>query len=280
MMKHILLPTDFSENAWNALRYGIELFKKTTCTFHLVHINPIVAYAGGETTIFAPPELVEETLLRKSSLQLQELLKRIAQLPLNKEHTFVTKALHAFFVDSIRQELLDNPIELIIMGTKGASGLKEVAMGSNTGDVMTKVNCPLLAVPESAAFVKPQEIAFPTDYKTGYNTNVLGAMVAMVTLCQAKLRVVHISKKTADLSSDQARNKEVLTNRLNHVEHSFHMVTGHKLETTLQSFVETKHIDMIVMAPKNLNFLQRILFTPTVEKISYHTRVPFLVLHE
>ena len=279
-MKHILLPTDFSENAWNALRYGMELFKKTTCTFHLVHINPIVAYAGGETTIFAPPELVEETLLRKSSLQLQELLKRIEQLPLNKEHTFVTKALYAFFVDSIRQELQDNPIELIIMGTKGASGLKEVAMGSNTGDVMTKLNCPLLAVPESAAFVKPQEIAFPTDYKTGYNTNVLGVMVAMVTLCQAKLRVVHISKKTADLSSAQLRNKEVLTNHLNDVEHSFHSVMGRKLETTLQSFVETKHIDMIVMAAKNLNFLQRIIFTPTVEKISYHTRVPFLVLHE
>ncbi|WP_245726521.1 hypothetical protein [Pricia antarctica] len=64
------------------------------------------------------------------------------------------------------------------------------------------------------------------------------------------------------------------------MEHGFHSLTGTKLETAVQAFTESRDIDMIAMVAKNLNFFQRILFRPEVEKISYHTKVPFLVLHE
>ena len=74
--------------------------------------------------------------------------------------------------------------------------------------------------------------------------------------------------------------KEFLDNYLVDIDHSFHTLSGNQLEAAVQAFTESRDIDMIAMVAKNLNFFERILFRPDVEKISYYVKVPFLVLHE
>lgn len=279
-MQQILIPTDFSKNAWNALKYGLELFNKTKCTFHLLHINPVPPYSGAGTSVRAASENFRDTILKESREELQELLMRIEKLPFDTKHTFVTLAIYDYVVDAIKRESEKKKIDLIIMGTKGASGLKKATIGSNTGDVITKIKCPLLAVPEDAEFSRPREIAFPTDYHIGYDVKVLDTLIHMAMLNDSIIRVLHISKKGEELSEEQTKNKDFLDDYLVDVEHSFHSLTGTKLETAVQCFTESRNIDMVAMIAKNLNFFQRILFRPAVEEISYHTEVPFLVLHE
>jgi nucleotide-binding universal stress UspA family protein len=279
-MLHILVPTDFSRNSWNAIKYGLELYKDRNCTFYLLHIHPIPPYSGAGSSVKASLGLMEETILKKSKESLAQLVVRINDLSLSAKHSFVTIARYDFFVDSIKKEVEEKKINFIIMGTKGASGIKKVTMGSNTGDVITKVKCPLLAVPENSIFKIPEEIAFPTDYHLGYDLKVLDVLVEMVTMNNSVLRVLHISKKGERLSEEQLNNKSFLDDYLKDVEHSFHSLTGTDLETAVQCFTESRDIDMIAMVAKNLNFFQRILFRPKVEQISYHTDIPFLVLHE
>lgn len=279
-MKQILIPTDFSENSWNAIRYGLELFKASKCTFYLLNINPIPPYSGAGTAIRAAAENFEKQVLRESKKELQSLLKRIEKLALSTNHTFVTIAIHDYFVDAIRREAEEKKIDLIIMGTKGASGLKKVTIGSNTSAVITKVKQPLLAVPEDVIFSSPKEIAFPTDYHIGYHVKVLDTLIEMATSNDAFIRILHLAKKGEELSNEQLEKKDFLHEYLIDVKHSFHRLTGTKLETAVQCFTESRAVDMIAMVAKNLNFFQRILFRPAVEEISYHTKVPFLVLHE
>ncbi len=279
-MKNILIPTDFSGNAWNAIRYGMALFKKTKCTFYIVNVHPITAYSGGEAAMYASQEILEQSILKENKEQLQKLLKEIERLPFNTKHTFHTLAHYGFFTHYIKQEVNEKNIDLIIMGTKGASGIKAVSLGSNTGDVITKVKCPVLAVPEDAEYHRPKEIAFPTDYHLNYDVKVLEGLKDVVLLHGSAVRFLYISKAGVELTDQQTKNQKFMEDYLAGSEHSFHKVTGEKLETAVQCFTESRDIDIIVMVAKNLNFLQRILFRPTVEKISYHTKVPFLVLHE
>ena len=135
-------------------------------------------------------------------------------------------------------------------------------------------------MPENTIYKTPREIAFPTDYHLGYDLNVLDTLIEMVNLNKSDLRILHISKKGEKLSDEQLENKEFLNDYLQDVNHSFHSLTGEDLETSVQCFTESRDIDMITMVAKNLNFFQRILFRPKVEKISYHTDIPFLILHE
>lgn len=276
---HILIPTDFSENAWNALSYGAQLYKDVQCTFHLLHINPIPAYTEAGTSVRISSKMEEGNILIESRASLERLLFKIEKVDTNPKHSYTTISLRNFFIEAIEDEVKSRGIDLIIMGTKGASGLKKATLGSNTGNVVTKVKCPLLAVPENTVYKRPREIAFPTDYHLGYDLNVLDTLVKMVNLNKSGLRILHISKKGEGLSGGQLRNKEFLDDYLQGVEHSFHSLTGGNLEASIQCFTESRDIDMITMVAKNLNFFQRILFRPKVERISYHTDIPFLVLH-
>lgn len=279
-MQQLLIPTDFSKNAWNALKYALQLFENTTCTFHIVHVNPLPPYSGAGSSIRAASDNFQDAVLKESRESLEQLIKEIKKLPFKTDHTFIPLAVHDYFIAVVKREAERRKIDLIIMGTKGASGLKKVTLGSNTGEVITKIKCPLIAVPEDSQYSQIKEIAFPTDYHIGYDVKVLDTLIQMAIMNDSLIRILHISKKGEKLSAEQLKNKDFLDDYLVDVEHTFHSLTGTKLETAVQCFTESRDIDMIAMVAKHLNFFQRILFRPAVEEISYHTEVPFLVLHE
>lgn len=279
-MKNILIPTDFSENAWNALLYGISFFKKTHCAFYIVHVNSVNTNTSGETAMFLSPDILEESILVESKEKLNKLMSKIEHLPLNVKHEFKPIALYGFLTDHIKTQVKEKKIDLIIMGTKGSTGLKSVSIGSNTGDVITKVPCTVLAVPEHAVYSGIKEIGFPSDFQLTYDHKILETLKDILLLKKSALRLLYVSLKNEKLSPIQENNKRILMEHYKDIECSFHVVTGKKIDESIQCFIESRNLDMLVMVAKNLNFLERILFRPTVEKISYHTKVPFLVIHE
>ena len=278
-MKNILLPTDFSKNSWNAIKYALQFHKNTACNFYLLHVTVISNYATGEYPLIPMGSLVYQTLLEQAKTSLKDLLEKIKQLPSNPKHKFYTISSYGFFTDAVNNQIDEKNIDLIVMGTKGASGLSEV-IGSNTGDLITKVKCPSLIVPEKAVYRDPKEIAFPTDYNVFYQHKILDTIAELAKMYDSAIRILHIVKKDETLTASQIENKEFLNNFFLDEKHSFHILTNKKIEEGVQCFVESRNIDMIIMVAKNLNLFQRILFKPVVEEISYHIEIPFLVLHE
>ena len=279
-MKNILIPTDFSDNAWNALCYGLSFFKKTHCIFHIVHVNSTHTSSSGETAMFISSEILEKTILKDSKEKLEKLLEAIAHLPLNPKHEFRTLALYGFLTDHLRKVVQTKEIELIIMGTKGSTSLKTVSIGSNTGNVITKVPCAVLAVPEQATYNNIKEVGFPSDFQLKYGSKVLDMLKEILLMKKSNLQFLFVSLKNEEMSTLQLKNKAFLIDYFNSLKPSFHVITGKKIDEAIQGFTESRDSDMLVMVAKNLNFLERILFRPTVEKISYHTKIPFLIIHE
>ncbi|WP_378187623.1 universal stress protein [Aquimarina sp. W85] len=283
-MKKILIPTDFSENSWSAIVYAVAFFKKSTCTFYLLHITPTEGIIVDEplfTVENNKDAILVDSTTTNAKAKLDELLKRIDKLPLNTKHTFKPLVEFVFFVDGIRKHVVDKHIDYIVMGTKGASNALQRTIGSNTGDVITKVKCPVLIIPENARYSRPKEIAFPTDYNINYKAKVVDTLTQLLLDKKAALRVLHVAKKEEKLSDNQLINKNFLDQQLgNAIPHSFHFLSNPNIEQAVQCFIESRDINMITMVAKNLNFFQRILFQPLVEEISYHIDIPFLVLHE
>lgn len=280
-MKNILLPTDFSENSWNAIEYALHFYKKSKCNFYLLHVTRISSLVVEDTPYVPTEAVIEDTYTKPAKKKLKEILKRISnQFPNHTKHKFYTLTDYNFFIESIRKHVSEKNIDMIVMGTKGASGLQKYIIGSNTGDVITKVQCAVLVVPENAKFTKIKEVAFPTDFALSYDIKTLQPISEILETYNSSLRILHISKKGEELNLDQQKNKELLDDYFNEDEYSFYFLTNNKIEAAIQCFVESRDIDIITMVAKNLNYFQRILFLPRVEEISYHTEVPFLVLHE
>ena len=280
-MKNILLPTDFSENSWNALKYALLFFENSTCNFYLLHINRLNNIVARDTPYVPTQELIDDLFNKPSKIKLQELLKRIKdEFPSNKNHKFYTLTDYNFFIDSIREHVDEKKIDMIVMGTKGASGLQEFIIGSNSGDVITKVSCTTLVVPENARYEGITEMAFPTDFALSYGIQTLYPISEILEKYDSYLRILHISKKNKDLNESQQKNKELLEDYFSESKYNFHFLTNINIEDAIQCFIQSRNIDLIVMVAKNLNYFQHLLFHSKVEKISYHTHIPFFVLHE
>ena len=280
-MKAILLPTDFSDNSWNAIEYALNFYKHTTCHFYLLHVNRLNNVVIEDYLYDDTQEIVIDVNVENAKKQLKELQQKIAlNFNNNKNHKFYTLTDDNFFIESIRQHVDKKKIDVIVMGTKGASGFPGYITGSNTGDVITKVKCTTLVVPENATFKKIEEVAFPTDFSLCNELQILEPITEILEEKKSSLRVLNISKKVTALNEDQQKSKELLEDYLYNYIHSFHFLTNKKVEDAVQCFVNSRNIDMIVMVAKNLNYFQQILFHTKVTEISYHTDVPFLVLHE
>ncbi len=278
-MKNILIPSDFSENSWNAIKYALDFFKNTPCNFYVLHVTLATNYATSESPIFSTTADVD-ILLKQHKTSIQNLVVKIKKYSQNSQHNFYPVSSYNFFIEAIRNQIEEKKIDLIVMGTKGASGLNEVILGSNTGDLITQVKCPVLIIPENAVFKTPTEIAFPTDYNIFYQHEILNQISELAKMYNSIIRILHIVKNKEELTKFQQENKSFLNDFFNGEKHSFHKITNKKIEQGIQCFAESREIDMIIMIAKNINLFQRILFKPTVEDISYHTEIPFLVLHE
>lgn len=275
-MKHILVPTDFSNNAWNALEYALFFFRKVHCRIYVVHA---VKGRDSKEAFSMGPTLEHTTVSPNENMQIWT--KRIERLPLNIKHEFNYVLRPGNLISTLRELVGEHTIDYIVMGTKGASGLKEMTIGSHTGDVITRVKCPTLVVPEDADPAKIREIAFPTDFNIGYKKKVLDTLLDIMQLAGSDLKIVHVGNRPNQLSASQKENQVFLEEYLGEdTAFDYQFLTNDDLEHALQTFVESRDIGMIAMIAKNLNFFQRILFRPTVKSIGFHTHTPFLVLHE
>ena len=279
-MKNILIPTDFSKNSWNAIEYALKFFENSCCNFYLLHVNTINTLVVAETTYMPTQEVIEEAFIKPANVNLKEAINRIKSISKNDKHKFFTLTDYNYFIDSIRKHVSEKKIDIIVMGTKGASGLKKLIVGSNTGDVLTRVHCSTLVVPENAKYVKLKEIAFPTDFSSFYSLELLKLILEILDQYQASINILHINKKGVTLNLDQQINKGYLEDYFANNNFNFHHLTNNNIESAIQSFVEKRKVNLITMVAKNLNYFQRILFHPTIKEISYHTDIPFLVLHE
>lgn len=274
---NILIPTDFSENSWNAIRYALALFEKTPVRFYFLHVIPDQedhAHHGN------PMAMETDDTLTMPRASFSVFLKKLKKISLSKDHRFYTTMEDGAFTGVIRKKIKDYQIDMIVMGTNGASGYKEATVGRNTTDVITRVKCPVLVIPAKAQFVPPKDICLPTDFNNFFKHKVLKTLKSIVDLNDSTLSVLYVSKTSKQLNAFQDDHKNQLKIQLSDLHHSFHFIVDQTLEEAVEAFVRPREIGMIAMMAKNLNFFQHILFHPVARKISYHSEIPFLVLHE
>ncbi len=279
-MQRILVPTDFSENSWNAIKYAFAFFKGETLDFYFLHVGFQGMAEDLNEDLYTNGLAFAAAQSKGALAKLADLKERIELIFPNHKHRLHTHFENSLFVEGIRKASKKWDIDLIVMGTKGASGLKEVTLGSHSGAVITRVKCPTLIVPENASFQNPANIAFPTDFNMPYKNRVLKTLQSFARYHASTIKILRVVRKGGNLEPEQIKNKDYLSDALQGTPHSFHWIQSPELEPGLQTFVDSMDINIIAMVGKNLNFFQRLLFKPKVAKISYHTKIPFLVLHE
>lgn len=281
-MKNILIPTDFSENAWNATRYAIELFSNDCCVFHLLNTYTPAIASSRFMASSLDGGMVENSAQLSSKKGLQNFVERISQYFDNSKHSFKTISSFSFLVDEVKEVIEEYSIDLVVVGTKGASGLEEVFMGSNTVRIIKSVkSCPVLAVPQHFEFNRPKEIAFATDFNRFYTESELRPMLDMALTFGAAIRIVHVQYKISALSELQQFNLSMLRKYLRGVEHYVHTVSElNSVSQTLEVFAKELDIHLLAMLNYQHSYMERMTREPIVKRMAFHSQIPLLVIPE
>lgn len=282
MKNKILIPTDFSAHAWNALEYASNLFKDDKCTFYLLNAFQLYHFTTDSLILPEPGETEYEKAREESETSLKKLIDGIELQFNNPIHHFEIISSYNPVLEAVKESVYEKQISLIIMGTKGETNAANIIFGSNAVDVMEKIqHCPVLVIPEVASFMneRKKEIVFATDFKINYNHKELESLISIAKRIKAPVRILHILEN-GKLTPEQENNKEILRENMKDLVSTFHTLTNIKVAAGVHSFIESRGSEMLALIHKKHNVLNSIFSKSLVEKVGYKPKVPVLAMHD
>ena len=273
MKKNILLPTDFSDNAWSAVVYALKLYEEELCTFYFLHSTKMKV-----STMSNMSNKLLRVMAENAMNELSELKELAETSNANANHSFEIILSSNDLFHSMETIIEKNNIDMVVMGTKGATGAKEIVFGSNTVNSIKKIkNCPVLAVPDEFDFVIPEQIAFPTDFNRLYGAE-LQPLLNLADLYNSKIRVLHINKEDS-ISEAQDYNLDQLKVALENYGYSFHWMPDYsKKDEAIKDFIDELNINILVMINYKHSFIESLVKEPVIKKLGFQPTIPFLVI--
>ncbi len=274
-MKHILFPTDFSDNSEHALPFALEvgrLFDSEITLFNAYKMP----YSKSNLLVSMKDRMKEDS---------DQELEKLKQKALSREKyahlTIKTQSASGGFVSSIPRIAKSSNSSMIVMGTKGASGLKEMFIGSNTLEVIQTTHCPVLAIPENAVLKKISKIAFATDFRAIKNPDCLAPMFDIARKLDLPIEFVNVVRKQESVNTEEkAKNAIQLEAMAKDIKTSIFYISNEDIIDGLGDYINNVHPDLIVMLSRKHTLFERIFLKSITNKLSFRTEIPLLVLDE
>lgn len=267
-MQNILVATDFSDNAKNAVSYAAQLAKKLNARLTLLHAYML------PTPVSEVPNLLlnAEEIQRDNERTAKDVVDDIAGRYGISADYIVRLGFPSDEIDSIIE---DQPIDLVVMGMRGKGALEKM-MGSTTTATIKKINKPTLVVPEQAAYSDIKQAVYATDFSYDVDFNVYSPLLQLLQAFEATLHIVHVQKKADAETADIAK----LDPAFKAVPHEFHIVTDSEVKHGIESYLQENRTDLLVMITHGHSFLERLFGKSHTKAMVYDTAVPLLVLQD
>ncbi len=269
-MHRILVPTDFSDNTQTALNYAIDLANQFSCKLTLFNTYKLSHRAG----MFIG---VERLMREESREQMAELLKK-TRGRVEKEVILEGKVAKGEAITTIIRAAKKLETDIIVMGTQGASGLKEVFIGSTTNGVMVGSKTPVLVVPSEFEYRPFRTIALSVDDKMISSKVSIEVLRMIIYKYNANVCTVHIGSEGSITNTIE----ESLAKTLEGIKFNFHKIEANEqnINLELETFVKSEKVDMLCMIKRDRGFWGNLFHSSVTTKEVFHSAVPILVLHE
>lgn len=276
-MQKILIPTDFSNNAFKAIYYSMELAQRSGADIFLLHvIEPALDFAKMQEVSS------NEQMVDRISSELIALHKTLTSMFPGVK---VTKHLSGGTpVESIVKYAEVENIDLIVMGTSGASGLKEFFIGSVASGVISKADIPVLTIPASYEPEEPDAILLATNLFEKDRT-ILQKVISLSKKFYTTVHVVVFKEMNGDKNADFIYNEEQLNNYLKFLKESFPdtvfkgaLLEGEDFELTIDRYCNEHEVDVIAMVHYPKTFFEKLLKKSMTRSMSLHSTTPVLAI--
>lgn len=268
-MNKILVPTDFSDHANKALAFAIDVANQLGSEITLLHNYQVFSSTGSFVSVGS---YMEEDAAAQMLGLINEYEPRLKERGKIQSKIVRTDSIIQFIAKMADQSGYD----LIVMGTQGASGLKEIFIGSVTNGVIRNTHTPILAIPKDYEYRPVKNIIFAVDEQGISAPEVTLPLVKLAKGYEAKVRIYHL-----DTGADSDGIDPTIDQYLKGVEHSFHYeLQGDKIIDSINQFVEDYDAELLCLIRRKRGFLEDIFHVSITSREAFHSEVPLLVLHD
>jgi nucleotide-binding universal stress UspA family protein len=274
-MRLIIVPTDFSPIADNALKYGMDLASAMGASLMITHVYQLpISY----TDVPIVTVSVEE-IKRVSDEKLSELKHNIETITegrlivytesrlgdVTDEIEKLTKTLHPFAV---------------IMGTRGMSGAGRFFLGSNSLSVINRITIPVYVIPPGVRFKPFKKIGLATDMRDVVDSTHVTPIRELVNFFNAELHVLNVDHERSRFRPEtpqESLNLDVLLSGLNPV---YDFIESKDVNEGINEFAEKNNLDAVITLPKKHGLLQGLFQKSTTRELIHHTNVPLICIRK
>ncbi len=276
-MKKILFPTDFSEVATNAFIHALEFAKIVQGELVLLHTFELPIYDNqffpeNYNVLFDSLQLSEFDMFKEEIPKLHAIAEERNLDKIKMSHRLMDGSL----LFNIKKAIKEEKIDFIVMGTSGATGWEAFFMGTNTGNVLTAVDVPVLSVPLEAKFKKIETIGFTTRFRAK-DKKALKDVLKIAKKTNANVKCLYVKTNNSDVSKTTIKQWE---EEFAKEPIQFSVIPSDDVQDTILDFVLFKDIDVLAMLTYKRNFFVELFKPSLTQKFSNTLDIPVLAMHE
>ncbi|HTB31513.1 MAG TPA: universal stress protein [Bacteroidia bacterium] len=272
-IKRLLIPTDFSETAQLAVAHGAYMAHLFKAKIFLLHVEEFLVYAGLPVE---PVLMTEQETVKQSSGQRLENMADSIKMKYQVEISPLTLSDRPS--KGIAEAVKENNIDLIIMGTHGASGFEEFFVGSNTHRVVNLAPCPVLSVQKFAVNVGFSNIVMPIDNDL-HSRQKVNNVIELATVYKSTVHILGLletddtqDEKKFEIKLDSAENALKMAN----IPYTKKLVRGNNLASEAMNYCEKVNGDLIVIMSGHESNLTGMFLGTFAKQIVNHSKIPVL----
>ena len=275
-MKTIIVPTDFSPIATNAMNFAADMALNINASLMLLHI-----YQVPVSMTDVPVVLISAEELRKSSeAKLQEVKAAISHITSGKIKVY-TEARLGDVSDDLEDVCKHIQPFAVIMGTRGTTGVERVLFGSTTLTAIRHLKCPVIVVPPGKEYgTGIKKIGFACDFDKVVETTPIEFIKNMVKEFGAELHVLNVDHEGKHFKPETPEESLMLQTLLQDLNPNYHFIDHVDIEDGINEFVEENNIDLLITIPKKHKLLDSLFKHSSTKQLVAQSHVPVMCVHE
>lgn len=269
-MQTILVPVDFSPVSRNASIYAAELARLFNSRILLFH-----AY-------MLPTPVSEVPYVMVTADEMQQ--ENEAFVKKEADHLHTTYGVQVEILvrigiasDEIKELTREQPIDMVVMGMKGAGGLDKI-IGSTTTNVIRKVKIPVLIIPHDAGYKPVQHITYASDFTYKTSGILFTPLLKIAKILGAQIQVLHVQKDAVKM--EELAGRKSTERAFSGYNHEFVNVTNNSVTQGINEYLQHHSSELLVMVAHTHTFFERIFSKSRTTAMAYETKIPLLVLQD
>lgn len=262
-MQEILVPTDFSDNALNALHYAVAFAQKLEASITILHV-----YQQEEDQV----EIQEKLQAIKNNL-----LADSQALPIQ------IHLVEGTFLKVLQAMLETKKYAYVIIGMKGKTAFEQVFIGSNTLNVLDNVQTPVIVIPKDAIFRPFRKVSLAIDTHNTYHFTTFEGLKKLLLVFRTNLMIVTVRMREAIESTEMDKLQMTKVKKWlgNELTVSLKAVVADSVSEGLLYYLAQKSDnDLLVMVARKRNFFEKVFRTSFSQQMAFIAEVPILIIYE